>query len=73
MNDARVFEVLEQINERLGQLIALEAAAATEGLKQSDAVKKLGGLGVDARSISDATGYKLTSVAPVLSRLNAEN
>lgn len=68
-----VVKLLEQINERLGQLVALTAAARIANLSQKDSVETLGSAGLDARAISDITGYSLSSVAPVLSRSRGTN
>jgi DNA-directed RNA polymerase specialized sigma24 family protein len=67
--EASLVELLERIESRLGQLVALTAAPQISGLKQKDAVERLGAIGLSAKEIAELTGYAVTSVAPVLSRL----
>ena len=61
--ETHVAELLSQINERLGQLVALTAATHVAGLSQREAVEKLGAVGLTAKTISEITGFPLTSVA----------
>lgn len=60
--------LLTEINERLGHLVALAAAQQVSGLKQKEAVEKLGAIGMSANAISEATGFDKGSVGPILSR-----
>ena len=62
-------KTLAEINDRLGQLVALTAANSVAGLNQKKAIEKLGALGFDANSIATMTGYPKTSVAHTLSNL----
>lgn len=66
--DDATIELLTEINERLRQLLALTAATQVSGLSQREAVEKLGSVGLSAKSISEITGFPVTSVAPALSR-----
>lgn len=61
-------ELLTEINERLGNLVALMAAQHVAGLGQKDAVEKLGAIGLSAAAINEATGIPKGTVSPILSR-----
>ena len=70
-NDEGITKALESISHQLGTLIRLVAASQIDGLNQKETVEHLGRLGLDARTISETSGFPITSVAPTLSRLRA--
>jgi len=61
-------ELLERIDRRLQVLVAITANTAFDGLTKSEQVRRLASFGIDARAISEATGIKLTTVQPMVSR-----
>ena len=61
--------LLEQISQQLDTLIRLTAASQIEGLNQTQTIVRLGSMGLNARMISEISGYPVTSVAPTLSKL----
>lgn len=61
-------ELLERIDRRLQTLVAISAGTASEGLTQKELVERLAGLGLDARTISEATGVPSSTVSPIVSR-----
>lgn len=71
-SETTTVELLAKIDQRLGQLVALQAAAQIAGLKQTPAIERLGSLGFSAKEISEITGFAQNSVAPILSRAKSK-
>ena len=65
----RTIELLEQMNQHLALIAKVITHGNIAGLKQRDAVERLAAFGLNAKAISSVTGYGVSSVAPILSRL----
>jgi hypothetical protein len=61
-------EVLLSIDERLRQLTALTALTFTAGKKQLAAIEELAKANLNAKAISDMTGWPTSTVAPAISK-----
>lgn len=70
-SDEGIAKALDSISDQLRTLVRLVAASQIQDFNQKDTVEHLGRLGLDARTISEISGYPITSVAPALSRLKA--